>query len=575
MVQSRRQVLLGLPAAAAAGAALAGQAHASQPAPAVRRSPEQRYATVVDLADFAKPNADKPQGEAMQAAIDAASDAGVPLVMPKGGFVTDRSLRVWNTSGLDRAMPRISGRGIGMTVIEATGFAGAILDIRGVGQGPLRRAHFLHGGGLENLELRGLQRYVNGPPGTPVQHGLATLGWWTGRIANVRISRLTGDGIRVVGDTGVNSNPDFTASRLDLAGVRLERLAGWGYNDENPIGAPGWSWDRCVMTLCGRGGARVRSSGHEFRASSFSASGWVSETTPSAGAGIGVYLDGARGWSLNRTRFVGCEFDTSKDAQLALDYAHATTVEQTRFIHNDRYGQGALTPAVGVDIARKGAASSVQHALFRQILFRIDTPGTMTGFRWSGTANVRDIVIDGVLWSDETRGKAAITRYAGHDRNGANTAANYRIHDGVSLVSAGRPAPFLKARTAAASPTPSPARALGLGPWQVDADCARLQPGLWAVARDVRLPASGWCEIDLAAVVASPGGAQPVELVLRLARRTVTHDLGSLAAAPRRVRLGDRILANAGEVLGIELRAAAPLVFPPGARADLLLKLTV
>ena len=82
---SRRAIIQMTPLAAGAAGWVVAEvptAAAETPAaPAVHRAPERRFATVVDVRDFVAAG-DTPASDGVQAAIDAAIAAGVPLQFP-------------------------------------------------------------------------------------------------------------------------------------------------------------------------------------------------------------------------------------------------------------------------------------------------------------------------------------------------------------------------------------------------------------------------------------------------------------------------------------------------------------
>jgi hypothetical protein len=522
--------------------------------PAVHRAAELRHAGGVDVARFLAPGTDRAASEAIQAAIHAGQAAGVPVRFPAGGYVVDRPIIIENTTGLDAAMPTVVGAGVGSTILEASPFEGPILSVRGVGRGPFKQSHLLHGGGLHGFELRGLGPYY-GPKsvGAPIQHGIETLGWVGGLIANVRIGQLSGDGLRSVGDAGVHPNPDWTASLLRIADVKLRRLGGWGFYDANPIGSPGWTWDRVDYVLCGRGGAFVASSAHDFRSCSFLGVGFPAENTPSDGEAVAVHIAGALGRSISRVRVTGAEFDSTKDVHIALDYASACVVEQSRFIHNDRGGVGRLTPAAAVVVARSGHASACHGLVFRHNLVRLDTPGEAAGFVWKGTANVTDIEVDGLSISGDAGAVGAFKPFVGHDVGNAHLSNDYRLRTARGVVSLGRPLPERS--------TVVPVQTLAVGAGS--GGFVPVQLGSWVGGL---LPA-GWVEVTLALTVV--GSDVPAELDLRLigGHETVGELWTGIRVSRTRIHWTTRVLLAASQDLRLEARASLPLqVVAPSAK---------
>jgi hypothetical protein len=459
------------------------------------------------------------------------------LFLPPGRYVLDRPLVIENTSGRDQGLPRIQGGGVGATILEAKAFAGAILSIRGVGQGVMRNSHFFHGGGLFDLEIRGSQPYTKLSESSPLQHGLDVLGWWGGTVSNVRISQLTGDGIRSVGDAEINPNPDFAASMLSLSNVKIERLAGWGFRDAHPIGSPAWVWERVLFSMCGRGGAWVRSSAHAFRRCSWNSIGFVAENTPDPNEATALLLGGPDGPTINRIHVVGCEFDSSKDCHLELDHTHACTVERTRFIHNDRNRQGRLTPPVAVVIARGGDRSPCSTTLFRQNLVRLDTPGTAAGFVWKATANVVDVEIDGLVVSGQPSDKVSFTPFVGYDDKNAHLTNDYRIRTREGIVSFGRPGPHVVAAIAVRV----------------------LEPKEWVelpLDKAFEAPFGGWFEVETLLVII--GGDRASQLELKAGGRSEdTAETWSIPAGIRQtVRWRERLLLTKGQSFSITVRVS-------------------
>ena len=344
-----------------------------------------RGSAAIPVTDFAAPNSGKPESDALQAALDVSFETGLPLVFPRGEWIVDRPLTITHVERRRRSFLRVSGAGIGGTRIIATRFEGPLVCIRGAPREKPAGTFFLWGGGFEGID------FVGAGAG-PRQNAIEILGWWNGVLRNCGFSRFNGHGIRVTGDSALDSNPDWTASILRVEHCMFERLAGWGFLDDNPIGAPGWIFDHCVFVFCGEGGAFVRSSGNQFLGCSFSGCGFLDEKTPAPGQGVGLRIGDASAQTINRTRVVIAEFDSNKDAHIQIDRSTSFLIEDARFIHHDRYGTGGITPANAVLLGAGHSRSLISNGRVTRPLVRIDHGGVVTGFRLAAQAS--DLVID-------------------------------------------------------------------------------------------------------------------------------------------------------------------------------------
>jgi hypothetical protein len=387
---TRRKLLTGFAAAALACPTVASAQSSSVPiqAPAVARPPDLSHATVVDVSRYARPDTERPQTAELQAAIDAARAAGVPLVFGRGRWMTDAPLRIIHTERRRSAFPKIIGAGVGETIIQAIPFSGALFEVRGAPLEPPPGTFFLWGGGIEGMSL------VGSPRGPADQHALNVLGWLHGKLEAVHVTGFRGSGLIVTGDRRLDPNPDWTVSNLTISGCWFERLGKWGFLDENPVGANAFSFENVVFVLCGEGGAWVRSQAHRFVGCSFSACGFIDERTPGLGRGSGLQV-GDRARTTNRLLVSNCEFDTNLTAQIALDNVHSFTIERSRFVHHDRYGLGRLTPASSIVVAGAGPESVVTNGTFSELLVRIDRLGSVIGLNFANTENVWNLVLDG------------------------------------------------------------------------------------------------------------------------------------------------------------------------------------
>jgi hypothetical protein len=393
---TRRQASLGVLATGMFG----GRAFAQ--APAVHRPVELRWTSAIPLGDFCAPNLNRPQAEALQAALDAAFETGLPLIFPRGDWVTDRMLTVTNPDRKRRGGPILIGTGD--THLRATSFEGALLRVRGAPTVPPAGSFFLIGGGIERIEFHGAM-------GPHPQNGLDVLGWGNAKLDNCIFQNFSGHGIRCHGDLALDPNPDWTGSIMHLTGVMAKRNRGWGYLDDHPIGAPGWTFDRCVFQYNGGGGAYVRSSGNVFNACAFAQNGFVAENKAAAGIGVGLRISDTT-TTVNRARVVVAEFDSNKDAHIMIDRCTSFLIEDARFIHNDRDKSGYSTPPVAVVLGVDHPRSLIRNGRITRPVFRLDTPGTVTGFK-ALSPNMANVVIERGFHSDETVGKVVYTPYEG------------------------------------------------------------------------------------------------------------------------------------------------------------------
>ncbi len=405
--------------------ALAGTARAQNlPAPALVRPPEQRWNIAVPVLDFAAPDTGKPCAPALQAALDAAFEAGLPLVFPRGEWIIEKPLAIRHVERRRRGCPHILGAGSGSTILRALPFAGPMLGVRGVPEAPPLGHFFLSGGGVEGID------FVGSGTRAPGQNGIETMGWWQGTLKNCGFYTLGGHGIRSAGDLSLDPNPDWTSSILRVEGCNFARLGGWGFLDDNPIGSPAWVFSHCVFNMCVGGGAFTRSSGHEYLGCSFGACGFVDEQTAGPGFGTGLRIGDPPGSAINRTRVIVAEFDSSKDAHVLVDRASSFLLEDCRFIHNDRFGTGTAVPPVAVQLGTDAARSQATGGRIIRALFRLDTPGPVTGFRCASVNRIRDVVIEPALWSVEYQGDSWLTKFEGFPEGEAAKRARVVIEEG-------------------------------------------------------------------------------------------------------------------------------------------------
>lgn len=366
-VPDRRALLRGLAAAGLAGAmASPGQVAAQALSANALATMPAILATSYAAGDG------RPAGAAVQAALDASYAAGLPLLFPRGDWLIDQPLVIRHDGGQRRGFPQIIGAGVGSTRWLGRGFQGPMLSVLGVpetGTG----SWFLSGGGIDGIEMVGSGLDCG-------QEGLAVAGWQFGTLRNCAFHGFASHGLRSFRRNG-HPNPDWGASSLKVETCLFERLGGWGYLDDNPIGSPAFVFDRCLFNYCGAGGAFVRSSGCQFLGCSFAGAGFVGENRPGrAATGVGLRL-GDGDTTINRTRVVVAEFDSNRDVHLIIDRSTSCLIEDARFIFNDRNGLGRMTPRTAIQFGTAGNPRSLlQNIRIVRPLVRIDHPGDVIAF---------------------------------------------------------------------------------------------------------------------------------------------------------------------------------------------------
>ncbi len=374
--------------------------------PSIARAAERRWTTAIPVTDFAAPDTGRPAAEALQAALDAALQTGLPLVFPRGTWIVERPLKIWNPERRRRGFPTLLGAGAEETILQAQAFAGPMLSVRGAPPVPPAGGFFLYGG-----EIRGFGFIGDRSAGQ--QSGLAVLGWLHGTISNCTFSRFRRHGIVSTGAPDLTDNPDWTASTLALTWCKFERIGDWGILDDNPIGTPAWSLDRCLFYFCGDGGLFARSSGWRIEQCSFQGGGLVGETeVASSKIGVGVRIGDAERFTINRTRIVGCEFDANKGPHIVVDRSTSFAIDDTRFIFNDRFGLGQLMPQTAIVLGQGHARSMVMGGRISRPLYRRDTVGTAVGVELAAGI-AEDIRIEAGNYSYDPKAPGDLVRYRG------------------------------------------------------------------------------------------------------------------------------------------------------------------
>ena len=320
---------------------------------------------------------------AIQAALDFARETPCVLFFPAQRYLVHRTLTISNPGDTRASAPTLRGRGSEFTSIEFRGANGPLFSVTGV----KKAGQFLHDLSFEKLRLIGKGRDTD-------EHAIELMGCYAPAIRNVSITGFGGDGIRVIGDLTKDANPDFTATIfLAIEGCTISRIGGHGFRDHHPIGCPSVSIERSVFNMCGAGGALIRSAGFVIDRSSFAGCGWSGERTLVNAEGIGLQIL-TPGASVSRGLVRACEFDANRAEHLRMDNFAMARLENNRFIYNDRYAAGFLTPPIGANMAPLSAKSVLTEIVIDGLFHRLDQPGKAIGIKWSNSANVDENSIE-------------------------------------------------------------------------------------------------------------------------------------------------------------------------------------
>lgn len=340
---------------------------------------------------------------AIQAALDFARETPCVLFFPARRYLVHRTLTITNPGETRFSAPTLRGRGSEFTSIEFRGAEGPLFKVIGV----KKTGQFLHDLAFEKLRLIGKSRDAD-------EHAIDIMGCYAPVIRNVSITGFGGDGIRVTGDLAMDANPDFTATiGLMLDGCTISRIGGTGFRDHHPIGCPGVTIERSVFNMCGTGGAMIRSAGFVIERSAFAGCGWSGETTPVNAEGIGLQIL-APGGSVSRGLVRACEFDANRAEHLRMDNFAMVRLENNRFIYNDRYAAGHLTPPIGANMAPLGPRSVLTEIVIDGLFHRLDQPGKAIGIQWSNSANVDETSIEVLRVRTTNAPKADFTPVVGN-----------------------------------------------------------------------------------------------------------------------------------------------------------------
>lgn len=339
---------------------------------------------------------------AIQAALDFARETPCVLFFPAQRYLVHRTLTISNPGDTRASAPTLRGRGSEFTSIEFRGASGPLFSVTGV----KRAGQFLHDLSFEKFRLIGKGRDTS-------EHAIEMMGCYAPAIRNVSITGFGGDGIRVIGDLTKDANPDFTATIfLAIEGCTISRIGGHGFRDHHPIGCPSVSIERSVFNMCGAGGALIRSAGFVIDRSSFAGCGWSGERTLVNAEGIGLQIL-TPGASVSRGLVRACEFDANRAEHLRMDNFAMARLENNRFIYNDRYAAGFLTPPIGANMAPLSANSVLTEIVIDGLFHRLDQPGKAIGIKWSNSANVDENSIEVLRVRTTNAPKADFQRVVG------------------------------------------------------------------------------------------------------------------------------------------------------------------
>ncbi len=392
------------------------------------------------------------------------------LKIPAGMYRISETLVIANignntdnrVSGLN-----IFGEGSGSTILKSLGsHIGSMIDIQGLyvdnnisadeGRIP---STYINGGRIQDISFES-----NFSIGNETNHCIRFIAWWNGNISNCVMSGFKGDGVRqesyIVeedpeGPENPFSNPDFSTSQgIKFQNVIIKRCEGYGFNNTIGQGAPAFTFDKCIFSLCRKGGAYIQSSSIKFTSCSFNALGWsVENDINNPDEAYGIYFGGTNLIFNSRHIVEGCEFDNNKTAHIAASFLSNSRIANNRFIHQYRNNGYEIEPSgQSIIFAPNIASEAVRNVEFTSNFFRIysnptSTFNTVTLFDWINTSNVVNLYLKMNTISDNSNGSVVITPFKGYTVSNNHIKNNYVIDNrGISakktIVSYGSPAPF-------------------------------------------------------------------------------------------------------------------------------------
>lgn len=390
---------------------------------------------------------------AIQAAITAAMVNGGIVYFPAGTYKITSTLNIKNSAASKKSGVWFVGQGMQSTTIKSycTSNNNPLFRIRGVPTSGPSGTYFWWGGGFSNL-------YLDGTNATATGHdAIECLGWWNGTIENTYITSFSGNGINSIVDLVYDANPDWSACNgVMVRNCFITYCTGYAAKGSY-IGSPAWMFKNTIFGPFNQGGGvQWYSAGLVLDGCSFSACGFIDSTHAAAGTKYSLEIGSASlAGAINIFDVIGCEFDTAKSAHVLIQNVNGALFRNNRFIFNDRYASGFLTPLTGVTICPNNASDSAKLIRFIDNNWRFDTAGTATKYNFANVANVNDITIqDG---ASSNGGGATITSYTGYTTSNMHYRQNYIITENGTIVSTGKPSPYVLASTTSGSITATPA----------------------------------------------------------------------------------------------------------------------
>ena len=407
----------------------------------------------------------------LQNAIDFCIDNWISdLHIPEGIFRVSQSLVIANKSnGFSNVDTRpaginLIGKGTNHTIFRSwSGHTGPMIKVQGLANNGSNfiSSTYINGGSIKGIEFQGVaQGGVN-------NHGIEILAWWNANIKDCKISGFNGDGIRVISDVSVDSNPDFSASvNGKFENLIIERNKGYGFNDNGSIlnpgtqnekvigqGSPHAIFEHCIFILNEKGGAFIQSSAMSFTSCSIAANGWYSEIVPNSNVGYGLFYAGSNSTFNGRHIVQNCEFDNNKTAHIAINSMSNSRFIGNRFIHDDRNTSEINPSNVSVIFDPNLDREVIKNVEFKSNFFRTVNKGefpALTLFDWKTTDNVSHIYIENNSYTDNTLApvtKVSLTTFNNYMHGNHHLKNNYVLKDNnfvpsKKVTSYGTPPPF-------------------------------------------------------------------------------------------------------------------------------------
>lgn len=487
---------------------------------------------------------------AIQRAINYVMPTGGTIYFPAGTYKTTDTLSMINPDNSRKSGIYFVGQGRQSTKLLPYLANKPALKIRGVPTtGPVNTT-FYWGGGLKDM-------VIDGTNSTGTSDGIDLLGVYYFDIDDCYVYKWR-HGIIQRNDLVVDPNPDFTSTTINIRNTWIFYCTGIGIYQTGGISPFGWLIESCSIGLCGLAGVLIVGGGCVVTRTSISLCGFSSEGVLVSSSAIGLQV-GMTSGTLNNIEISYCEFDSNTGKHISLDNWQGADIHDNRFIHNDRYSIGSLTPAQGLALTTNGPSSVVKNVNFARNFFRIDTVGTMIGVSWNTTSNVADIRCSSNTFSDQTGGAATITRYSGYTASNAHVRQNYIIDDrqfadsaaGNMLCVGGIPKPEYVGNCSSAT---VPAAGVIIYGTQDSvnnqifgtASAYNKTTGVWTC------PVTGYYDIDFSLSVQGATTAEYYQILLRKNAGTVTEFQFAGNGLARTLMQGrQRVYCSAGDTLDL------------------------